>query len=493
MGLALRIPGMREALFGDELFLYAIATRPGLHTMLQAVHDSESTPPFHFVLAWAATKLGDPTVSVRLPSLLLGTAAIPVTYLAGLRTVGRRAAVLGAAFVALSPFAIFYAVEARAYATLVFLAALSTFSLVRALDTRRRGWLVVYGIAACLILYTHYTGVFLVGAQAAWALITQRDRFRELVIVHVAVALAYLPWLPSFQVQRQDSSANRIASFKSFTPEGFFRELSISLVGHPFEPLKAVPGRLAVVLLAAAAALALGGWLAALWKRPGPAPGGSAAALGSYPGLVAVTALATPIGLALYSAVGENVYIPRNLSASLPGLCLLLAGGLLQLRRPLAAVGALAALAALVVGTVTTLEARYDRPPYRKVADFLDAHAGPRDAVVEYPLFANYSGGTFSFEQSRVNVATLLGHHLDVHFKRPHLFFQTESYGRAAWDPAARERRLFVVSPSDAAHRNPVLPPRLRPRFRLVSKHVWQGLVPVAVFEYEARKAGGRP
>jgi hypothetical protein len=121
------------------------------------------------------------------------------------------------------------------------------------------------------------------------------------------------------------------------------------------------------------------------------------------------------------------------------------------------------------------------------VAEFLDSNARPRDAVVEYPLFANYKGGTFSFEHSRVNVATLLGHHLDVHFRRPHLFFQASGYERAAWGPASRRKRLFVVSPWDATYRGrPPLPPRLRPRYRQVLRRVWQGLVPVVVYEYTA-------
>ena len=147
------------------------------------MHDTESTPPLGFVLAWAATKLGDPTVTVRLPSLVLGTAAIPLTYLLGVRTVGRLPALAGAAFLALSPFAIWYADEARAYSTMIFLALLSALALLRAprhpaappggSPTRYR---------RCLILYTHYMGVFVVVALAAWSFSTQRERLRELLV-----------------------------------------------------------------------------------------------------------------------------------------------------------------------------------------------------------------------------------------------------------------------------------------------------------------------
>jgi hypothetical protein len=498
VGFALRVVSIDEGLFGDELFLYAIASRPRIGTVLTAVHDSESTPPLHFLLAWAAAKVGDPTVSVRLPSLLLGTAAIPLTYLVGLRALGRRAALLGAAFLALSPFAVFYAVEARAYAMLLFLSALSTLSLLLALQTRQRGWWLVYGLGSCLILYTHYTGAFLVVAQAAWAFWTRRERLRELVLVHTAIAIAYLPWLPAFLVQRQDSSANRIASFKSFTPEGSVRELTISLSGHPFEPLRDVPGRLAVALLVVGVALAIAGAVVVRLRRRSPPPIGPGAGP-QRPAtlvLVALVAISTPAGVALYSLVGENVYIPRNLSASLPAICLLLGAGLATLRKPLAAAGAAAVLVALAIGTATTLESGYGRPPYRHAAELVDARARSGDAVVEYPLFANYAeAGTFSFERSRSHVSTLLGHHLDVHFERPHFFLQARGYERSVWDRAARRRRLFVVLPWDAAHKaRPPLPPRLRRRYHLVRREVWDGLVPAAAFEYaRTRPAADAP
>ena len=259
LGLVLRLTGFREALFGDELYLYEIARHSGLGSMLNAVHDTESTPPFHFLLAWAAVKLGDPTVTVRLPSLVLGTATIPLTYLLGARTVGRCPALLGAALLTVSPFALWYSDEARAYSTMTFLAVLSALALVLALETRRLRWWVVYAVAACLILYTHYMGVFVVVAQAAWAFWTQRDRWRELAWANGAVALGYVPWIPSFVVQSHDTSANRISTFKQFTPKGVVRELTISVDGHPFLPLESVPGRAALVLLGVGAAAALAG------------------------------------------------------------------------------------------------------------------------------------------------------------------------------------------------------------------------------------------
>ena len=71
-------------------------------------------------------KVGDPTVTIRLPSLVCGTAAVPVIFLLGERIRDRATGMVAAALTALSPFAVYFATEARPYATLIFLLATST-------------------------------------------------------------------------------------------------------------------------------------------------------------------------------------------------------------------------------------------------------------------------------------------------------------------------------------------------------------------------------
>jgi mannosyltransferase len=473
LGLALRLTGLHEGLFGDELYLYEIARLPDLGDVLSKVHDTESTPPLGFVLAWAATKLGDPTITVRLPSLVLGTATIPLTYLLGARTVGRLPGLAGAAFFAVSPFAIWYAVEARAYSTMMFLAVLSALALVRALDTRRTGWWVAYAISACLILYTHYMGVFVVVAMAAWSFWTQRERLRELLAAHAAIVVGYLPWLPSFVVQSDDTSAQRISTFKQFTPKGVVRELTIAADGHPFLPLSSVPGRAAVALLGIGAAAALAG---ALLRLRGGLPAG---AVRSRVTLVVLLALATPAGVALYSIVGKNTYIPRNLSASLPMLFLALAAGLMTLRRPWAALATAIVVVALAIGAVRVIDPNRGRPPYRQAAEFVDARDRGGGVVVEYPLFPAFA-----------NTDIALARHLEAHLDQPHELRQVRSPDSPGWDGLRRYRRVFIVTPWDASHRagGAPLPARYADRFRLVDSGTWRGIVPVAAFEYAARR-----
>jgi mannosyltransferase len=228
VGLVLRLAAIGQGLDGDEFFTYTQTVDRPLEDVLGA--DQENNPPLFYMLAWAAAKLGDPTVWIRLPSLVLGAASIPVVYALGVRSVGRAPGLVGAAVVALSPFAAFYGVEARGYAALVFFSALATLSLLTALDTGRRLWWALYALASAGVLYTHYLGVFVLLAQAAWSLWANRRQVRPLLWANGAVALATLPLLPSVVGERG-----------SLLPEGPLTPGTSCRVGCPDSPSQRPP------------------------------------------------------------------------------------------------------------------------------------------------------------------------------------------------------------------------------------------------------------
>ena len=136
VGGILRFVVARQDLFGDELATYWVVSTRGLRGVVETVSTTaEITPPLSFVLSWLTTRLGLSPELVRLPALVAGIASIPLVYAVGMRTVGRSAAVLGAALTTLSPFMIFYSAEARGYGVLMGLLLLSTLALLLAIDT----------------------------------------------------------------------------------------------------------------------------------------------------------------------------------------------------------------------------------------------------------------------------------------------------------------------------------------------------------------------
>lgn len=459
----LRALGMGQSLFGDELFTYADLTGRGLGGVVHHVAYAgvEDNPPLFYVLAKLSSGLGDARVWLRLPSVVLGAATVPLIYAAGRLAVGEHAARWGAALWALSPFVLYYGIEGRAYATMAFFVALSTLALLG------RRW-VLYALAVCAALYSHYTALFVVGTQAAWAFFARPEDRRALVIATGAAALAFVPWLPLLAAQQRDESATVIGAFYPISLRSVAEALGRQLCCHPYVPARDLPGLAGIVLLVAGGVVVVAGNL-----RRAAAP----SAL-----LVALLAAATPVGLLLYSAIGTGIFAPRNLTASIPALCLLLGWLIARLpgRAELAGGGLLAA--GLLVGLVVALGPSKQRPDLAGAAAYIDARAGARDPYLESPLF--------------FSPAPELRAGLRINFDRPHpvagpLTFRSEGArvrpvaGRQVWLDAAAGRRVFVVGPELPNTTGlPAPPPELAGRVRRVSARRFPGIFPIDVVEY---------
>jgi mannosyltransferase len=499
LGLALRLVYLdQQSLFADELSTAWVVTGQGLGGVIDRVQtDQEITPPLYFVITWVASKLGDSTWWLQVPSLLVGAATIPLVYVLGARTVGRPAAAVGSAITALSPYLIFYSTEARAYGMVLFLALLSTLALLAALDTGRRRWWAAYAALSCAVMYTHYSGAFVLAGQALWALWAHRESWRALLVANGAAAIGFLPWLPSYIDDSESPTTNVLGFLHPFGFDLAMSDLARWAVGFPLTPPRALPGTFALVMLASGIAIAIG----SLGLRVARRAGWSGLRPSQGLVLVVVLALSTPVGAGLFSLVGQDVFAARNLIASSPGLALSL-GGLLTGAATLVRVAALAlVLSAYCVGTVKLSGDDFSRPDYDAVAGFIDRSGQPGDTVIDVPA---PTGGPITAleaavgDQGRVFV---LG-------TRPRTPGPVEIDELAQFgDPArpagsvvrsarrsADSGRLFLAvpdtRPTDAATE---APPRtaglvvrdLPPRYRLAEAAHYPGTVGLSVYRYE--------
>jgi mannosyltransferase len=464
---ALRLAAFDESFFGDELFTYEISTRPSLHAVLAGVRsDLEITPPLFFAVAWLFQQLGDPFVWLRVPSLLAGVATVPLVYVLGLLTVGRRAALVAAGLIALSPLAIFYSTEARAYGLMTLLVVLSTIALLKAIETNDRRWWAALAVFDAAAMYSHYTSVFVLAAQAGWALWTQRELRRPLLLAHAGAALLYAPWLP-FLMEDQDAPAQKvIGALEPFGAATAVRNLGRLADGSPYAPLTDLPGTPAFALLGAAAAIGLAGlvWRARGKGRP-PVP--------QRVVLIAVLALAAPLGAGLYSALSDDMFVVRNLISSLPALALAFAALLTALPR-VPAVAALAlAFGALGLGAAGTFEPDSKRPAFEEVAAYLEGRARPGDVVLDLNIFFEPPGLSLEVQVDP-----------DLPFYRMGWPYEEEQ--QAVDAAAARGGRILFVHPEIGTFRG-VVPQRVARRFRAAETRTWPGVHPLTVVVYEPR------
>ena len=369
IGLLIRIPTFRNSLFGDEISTYYIVAGHSLSRVLRLVESNQETsPPLYFIVAWATRGLLSNTgESIRLVSLVAGTAAIPLTFLLGVWTVGRRAALVGATLMVLSPAMIVYSGQARPFMMTLFLALLSTIALLRGLDTGRLGWWIAYAAFTCGTAYTHYTAVFVLAIQLVWALWTQPQARRAIVAANVAAALGYIPWINGV---REDLHAPNYISFVA--------PLNLHSVLGQFESAWMAEGKLAVTMLAVGLAI---GVLSLALKARGTR---LHVEWSSRTVLVVLIAFGPTVLNLLYSVVRADIFGEPMLIYSWPALAVLIGLIVASPPRPLWLAAVALTVGAYAIGGYQMLGSVAQNPDVNAVAGYIDRVGSSGDPIVCY-------------------------------------------------------------------------------------------------------------
>ena len=388
IGLALRIARYQQSLFGDEMStLYVVDGRSLSDVFSLISSDAEISPPLYFVLAWLTTKLGSAPELIRLPSLIAGTASIPLVYWVGLRAVGRTAGLMAAAVMTLSPFMIFYSADGRGYARGDRVPALLDAGHARGNAGRTDP--VVGALRAVLgagdVHALH--GRLRLDRPARWVLWARPE-----VAAHrrssstSAAAVRYLPWVPSLL---DDFASPTIDVLYLLQGTGFAVKraaIEVWAVGYPFRDPSELPGAVAGVLGLAGFAIAVtAGLVRHFGKRAEERQSGGAARPLISRGMALTFALAFSAMLIelLMLVLGNDLLGARNLAVSSAGLALFLGAVMVSAGRRWGTVAAVAVLACFVIGATRTLDTSNELVDLKAAAAYIDAKAGPEDVVVD--------------------------------------------------------------------------------------------------------------
>lgn len=483
VGTALRLTMLGQSVFADELATYWIVSTRSLSGVFSIVHtNAEITPPLSFALAWLSTRVDLTPEMLRLPSLAAGVAIIPGVYLLGVRTVGRSAGLVAAALTALAPFMAFYATEGRGYAVMMALLLASTLAMLTAVDDGRRRWWVLYGLATCLTMYTHYTAAFVLVTQLAWVLITHPRARVPALVATAAAAAAYLPWLTGLGNDLSSPTTDILSALQPFDPYNVGLTALHWSVGYPYATvgMAEVPGVAGLAMLAAALVVAAVGTLARARAAP-PSP--SAASDDHRLALVVALALATPVAAFAISLVGTNLFSTRNLAASWPALAVAVSALLVAPRRPLRLVAVTLAVGGLAIAAgKLAFDDATRRPDYEQAARYVNRTAEPDDVVIDET--GVLSPGPLSHIDPYVDQPrTLIRSLKPQQRERPFSVFDTD----VPPDVAARRAgsvagggRIYVVT---GARRAGVARPL--GRYRLAATKRYRGLIDLVVQVYE--------
>jgi mannosyltransferase len=296
-----------QSFWADEGFTVEIV-RHAFGGVYGAVRRTESTPPLYYYLAWLWRQpFGTGAAGLRSLSALLGTASVPDCFAAAAELFDRRAALVCAALVAVSPPLVWYSQEARAYSLLVFLGLLSIWLCVRAVRGDRRA-LAGWAIVAALALATQYFALFTVVPEALWLIATApRERRTWLAVALPVAMMALLTPLLLYQdhhVPRPWASGYSITDAVTGVAQG-------ALVGPTWTPLIHRAG------VAVTALLVLGAIVLLVRDR-------SRREQAAAPAVLLAALIVVPLAGA---AVATNYVVIRNVIVAVPlGLMLVAAG-----------------------------------------------------------------------------------------------------------------------------------------------------------------------
>lgn len=346
-----------------------------LGVMLRAIRHTESTPPLYYVIAWFWSRIfGTSEIALRSLSAIIGTAVVPVGYLAARQLVREKAALVVAAFAAVSPILVWHSQEARAYALFVLLSAMSILFFAHAVQVPERRNLTSWALVSGLSLATHYFAIFLIVVEASWLLLTQRRRSVVYAVGAVAVVAAALS--PLAYYQQKEDLAGWIAGLS-------YRFRVVAVIdqfvgGRAITPRGGggygVPGAIMVVVACGALAAVL--WVLLRWSNRRDRFGGLLCL-----GLGAAT-IALPLALAL---IGTDFFLYRNVIAAWLPLAIAVATALVSRRlAPWGYFAAAAYVAACVVFLITiNNRSTLQRDDWRDVAKALGHANHPRAVITD--------------------------------------------------------------------------------------------------------------
>jgi mannosyltransferase len=433
-----------QSLWYDEGVSVYLA-RMSLPQLTAWTADDIQPPLYYYLLHFWLPLFGQSSSEfvVRFPSLFFGVLTVPLMYRMGRHLFGAMAGLLAAFLAAISPLYLWYSQETRMYTMLTFLCLLSSYLLLNALERRAspslkgslwKGSLLWLAFAAVNVTaaYTHYFAFFVMAFQGIYLVAWPRKarppdsspsaiRFPPFAFRHspldmqlllqglaafVAVALAYLPWVP-FMLHRYQADVSYWQGTLKLNEVLRKTLISFSLGETVIEQVGA---RLAVgygvIALLALAAIAFSK------RNTDQKP-----SLSTLQFLLLYLLL--PIALIITLSYYNPKFSPRYLMLSSPAFILIIAGGLNTLlqwseRRqgpsairhsPFAIRHSLFAICLLFILTTSAyadynnyFDIHFTKPDFRGAARRIEEHIGPDEAIILtsghiYPVFTYYYRG----------------------------------------------------------------------------------------------------
>lgn len=165
VGIVLRVHGLDQGLWYDEITAYVKYVRMPIGTLL-TTYDSENqhflyTLFAHACIAW----FGDSGWAVRVPAVVFGVGSLLGVYLVGRQLLNEREALLATALLVFSYHHIWFSQNARGYTGVMFFTMMATWTFLRGLQENTVTWWCWYAVAAAAGVFVHVTMGFVIASH----------------------------------------------------------------------------------------------------------------------------------------------------------------------------------------------------------------------------------------------------------------------------------------------------------------------------------------
>lgn len=210
LGLALRLPGLNQGLWFDEIVTLVNFVRLPAEDIVNQYY-SLNNHVFYSLSAHVTTQLfGESAVSLRLPALVFSICTIPAIYHLGRQITSRQEALLATVFLVGSYHHVWFSQNARGYTGLILGAVLASILFLHLIKSANPRVMVipVYAIVVALTTWIHLTAISMLMAHGLiWLTLmlqrSHRDQAAVMVRTGTAILLAavlivviYSPLLP---------------------------------------------------------------------------------------------------------------------------------------------------------------------------------------------------------------------------------------------------------------------------------------------------------
>lgn len=185
-----------QSLWRDEVDVIRLAGEPIPQLVKNLIRAGHNGPLYYLLMRGWLSLAGYSEFALRYLSLCCGVLGVPLVYVTGRHLLGRKAAVLAAVLVAISPFLAWYSQDAKMYALVTALTLLAMTCLLEALATQHGQWWIGFLICASLALYIHMLSVLMIPVYVAAFLLAGPHSARQWRWGLVAFGLLTLPYLP---------------------------------------------------------------------------------------------------------------------------------------------------------------------------------------------------------------------------------------------------------------------------------------------------------